>query len=290
MEEIRPLWEVLMERLDLTPFLECETLPTLPDQISRVLDETGRASAMDYNIVQIIQFDPAIASRVLQVANSTLYGYPSQIGSLQQAAGLLGPGVIKSIILTTPIFERFEGEDAIHRAGIDYYRLWRNSAAVGAVAGALGGQFEGFESDVCFTSGLLHDLGKISLAVLKPEAFQECYEQSKKQGRSMLEVEQEILGITHVEIQLAMAANWGFPEALKSRRHQNKNGGSGVPELVELAKGLTEQWGFDDDLGLELEDTEYMSSLCSALGYSLQDVKARESELKNYANQVTAQI
>lgn len=94
-----------MEKLDLQPFIGCDSLPTLPDQISRVLDETSRASAMDYNIVQIIQFDPAIASRVLQVSNSALYGYPSQIGSLQQAAGLLGPGVIKSIILTTPIFE-----------------------------------------------------------------------------------------------------------------------------------------------------------------------------------------
>ncbi len=279
-----------MEKLDLTPFLECESLPTLPDQISRVLDETSRASAMDYNIVQVIQFDPSIASRVLQVANSALYGYPSQIGSLQQAAGLLGPGVIKSIILTTPIFERFEGDEAIHRVGIDYHRLWRNSAAVGAVAGALGRQFDGFESDVCFTSGLLHDLGKISLAVLKPEAFSKCFQQSKMQGRPILDVEKEILGVTHIEIQLAMAANWGFPDVLKTRRKQNRNGDSGVPELVELAAGLAEQWGFDDDLDAEAVDTEYLTGLCSSLGHSFQDVKARESELKNYANRVAAQI
>ncbi len=279
-----------MERFDLTPFLKCDVLPTLPDQLSRVLDEIGRVSAMDYNIVQVIQFDPAIAARVLQIANSTLYGYPSQIGSLQQAAGLLGPGVIKSIVLTTPIFEWFDGEEAIHRVDIDYRRLWRNSAAVGAVAGALGEQFDGFESDVCFTSGLLHNLGKIALAVLQPKIYLACHKQSKEQGRSMVEVEQDIMGITHSEIQLAMAAKWGFPGSLKSRRHQSKKEENGVSALVTLAKELTEQWGFDDDLDQESEDTERLVGLCSALGHSFQDVKARETELKNYANQVAAQI
>lgn len=279
-----------MERLDLTPFIECEALPALPERISRVLDEISRASAMDYNIVQIIQFDPAIASRVLQVANSTLYGYPSQIGSLQQAAGLLGPGVIKSIVLTTPILERFEGEGACYRPRIDYLRLWRNSAAIGAIAGALGNLLDGFETDVCFTAGLVRDLGKLALAILNPEAFFTCLEKSKEQGRPLVEVEQETLGITHNEIQLAMAANLGFPPSLKVRRLQARPDESGVPVLVALAAGLAKQWGFDDGAGLEFDGTEFLVELCAELGHSFQDISARESELKNYANQIAAKI
>jgi HD-like signal output (HDOD) protein len=46
-----------------------------------------------------------MALSVLKVANSPVYGYSGEISSLQQAAGLLGPGTIKNIILLTPILE-----------------------------------------------------------------------------------------------------------------------------------------------------------------------------------------
>ncbi len=277
-----------MRPLDLNPILECPALPTLPEQIARVLKETGRASAMDYNIVQIIQFDPAIASRVLQVANSNLYGYPSQIGSLQQAAGLLGPGVIKSIILTTPILERFSGEEAEWRAQIDYSRILKTSAATGAIAGELAGFFEGFEADVCFTSGLLFNLGKLTLALLRPEEFVRCYREARDTKKDILEVEKELLGISHEDIRSALANHWNFPDSLKGRwgLHRKKEK---VSALVSLASRLATQWGFNGVPDMECEPDE-TRELCDFLGRPWQEVNAREAELRNYAQHVSGQF
>ena len=88
-------------------FRTIKSLPSLPEQINSVLVATGSTSSMDYNIVEIIQYDPSMALSVLKVANSHVYGCSDEISSLQQAASLLGPGAIKNIILRTPILERY---------------------------------------------------------------------------------------------------------------------------------------------------------------------------------------
>ena len=86
-----------MTSLTLDRFRSLKYLPSLPEQIDNVLIATGTSSSMDYSIVEMIQYDPAMALAVLKVANTPIYGYPGQISSLQQAAGLLGPGAIKNI-------------------------------------------------------------------------------------------------------------------------------------------------------------------------------------------------
>lgn len=276
-----------MKLPDLNRFLNCPALPTLPEQIARVLDETGRSSAMDYNIVQIIQFDPCIAARVLQVANSHLYGYPRQIGSLQQAAGLLGPGVIKSIILTTPIMERYSGEGSEWRVRIDYTRLIKTCAATGAIAGELAGGLEGFEIDVCFTAGLLHHLGKLTLALLEPERYVRCRQLAEETGKSILEVEKESLGLTHRDIHTALSHHWNFPDTLKP--NGTLKGKGSVPGLVALAARLAAQWGFESIASSNGEPV-CPQSLCESLEIPWQTIDSRQAELKNYAQQVTSQI
>ena len=79
-----------------------KSLPSPPEQINHVLVAIDSSSSVDYNIVEIIQYDPSMALSVLKVANSPLYGYSTKISSLQQAADLLGTGTIKDIILRTP--------------------------------------------------------------------------------------------------------------------------------------------------------------------------------------------
>ncbi len=103
-----------MKFTEVDEFATADGLPSLPGQILNILDDLGRTSAMEYTILQKIQYDPAIALSVLKAANSPLYGYASKISSLQQAAGLLGPGAIRNIVLTTPILERYQNNGGFH--------------------------------------------------------------------------------------------------------------------------------------------------------------------------------
>ena len=64
-------------------FRSVKSLPSPQEQINNVLVNIGSSSSIDFNIVEIIQYDPSMALSVLKVANSPLYGYSAKISSLQ---------------------------------------------------------------------------------------------------------------------------------------------------------------------------------------------------------------
>ena len=151
-------------------FRTIKNLPSLPEQINSLLVATGSTSSMDYNIVEIIQYDPSMALSVLKVANSPVYGYSGKISSLQQAAGLLEPGTIKNIILRTPILGRH-----LTNRPIDFSDLWVHCGATASLSGDLGRLIGGLELDVCFTAGLIHDAGIIALSAYYPKELAKAW-------------------------------------------------------------------------------------------------------------------
>ena len=116
-------------------FRSVKSLPSPPEQINNILDAIGSPSSIDYNIVEIIKYDPSMVLSVLKVANSPLYGYSAKISSLQQAADLLGTGTIKDIILRTPILERLALDQ--NKTSIDLKSLWLHCGLTAAISGSL---------------------------------------------------------------------------------------------------------------------------------------------------------
>jgi HD-like signal output (HDOD) protein len=246
-------------------FLVLEGLPSLPGQILSLLDELDKTSAMDYTILQKIQYDPAIALRVLQVANTPIYGYRGKVSSLQQAGGLLGPGAIRNIILTTPILERYQDND--FPPAFDYSKLWLHMTVTAVLAGSLGACLGKIETDVCFTAGLIHGIGKISLAACHPRTLQECVRQADEEQVSLLTVENRELGFTHADLGVGMATAFYFPEELLNAQKflYASEGGEITDPLagtVCAARNLANSWGFTDGIGNEvLADMDALFSL-----------------------------
>lgn len=274
-----------MTSLTLDRFRSLKNLPSLPEQIDNVLMTTGTSSSMDYSIVEMIQYDPAMALAVLKVANTPMYGYPGQISSLQQAAGLLGPGAIKNIILRTPIIERFS-DYASEVPSIDYLQLWVHSGVTAAVSGRLGRLIGGMESDVSFTAGLIHDAGVIALTVYFPTAFAKVQDFIDENGVDLIEAEKQTLGFSHLEIAGEMMEAWGFPQQLFQVFSQNttpeKNKAHWeIAGVVGLAKSLVSEWGFPSGLkGSAVPEREHLMAL---LGISAKELQKWEPELRKYA-------
>lgn len=276
-----------MEIPQLNRFQNLEGLPSLPSRMLNVLDEIGATSAMDYNIVRVVQYDPAIACRVLKAANAPLYGYGGNIFSLQQASGLLGPGAIKNIVLTTQILERFSwGERGRER--IDYGKIWRHSAVVAVLAGTLGRCVDHVESDACFTAGLVHDIGKIALAALFPAAFCKIVEETRKQNVSLQDAARGTLGFSPAEISAELTERWGFPPALvKIVGTCVKTDPSEITDkiagIVHLAKYLAIDWGYPD--GMEnLRRAVRFRDVLPLLGITEKKLKAWKPELMGLAD------
>ncbi len=241
-----------MKFIEVDEFVPEEGLPSLPGQILNILDELSRASAMDYTILQKIQYDPAIALSVLKAANSPLYGYVSKISSLQQAAGLLGPGAIKNIILTTPILERYQDNGGCH-APLDHSKLWLHMTVTATLASGLGRCLGHIETDVCFTAGLIHGVGKIALSAYRPDSLLEGIDSARCEGLPLVEIERRTLGFTHIDIGVRIAKAFSLSDQLihvlkNCYAPENDKISDLLTGVVCLARDLANSWGFADDI------------------------------------------
>jgi HD-like signal output (HDOD) protein len=273
-----------MTSLTLDPFRSLKYLPSLPEQVENVLRATGTSSSMDYSIVEMIQYDPSMAMAVLKVANTPIYGYPGQISSLQQAAGLLGPGAIKNIILRIPILERYSGQPS-EALSLDYLQLWIHSGVTAAICGGLGRLIGGMESDVSFTTGLIHEVGTIALSVHDPVAFNKAQDFAEKNQVGLIEAEKQVLGFSHLDIAGEMMKEWGFPlqlcqVILQCANPEKNNMNWELASIVALAKSFATEWGFPSSI----KNTASIErdNLLALLGISEKKLREWEPELKKY--------
>ncbi len=281
-------WESDMGKPSLDTFQDVQSLPTLPEQIAKVLDEVSRTTSMDYNLLHVIQYDPCIASRILAVANAPVYGYGGKVDSLQQAAGLLSPSLVNSLILTTPILELHRSRFRNLEKKLDCIESWIHSAVTSQLAGFLGTRAEKVEADVCLTSGLLMDIGKLAIKMYYPKEMFAAAKFSKQNQIPLDAVLHEQLGFSHHDVSAVLAQKWNYPESmvalLQSPESDQKGGSSTVGSVVLLAKLLAEEWGFGDGLGVPLTLPRW--ELMEKVGISQSDLSQWEDAMKRLAQQI----
>lgn len=184
--------------------IELPTLPAVIQKITAVIERQG-TSAED--IGRIIETDQALAVKVLRLANSAYYGFPGRIGSVSHAVVVLGVNVVKGLTVGASVF------DMMVVAGM--HQLWRHSVGVGAAARVLAARVGLKNVDEVFTAGLLHDIGKVILAIKAPELEAKVRSTMHATGCPQVIAEQEILRFTHADIAGWLATAWHLPTVLK---------------------------------------------------------------------------
>ncbi len=277
-----------MRPFPLDPFKNVDHLPTPSDQIAKVLEEIQNTTTLEFNVVKMIQYDPSIASRILMIANDPFYGFQSQVDSLQQAVALLGPGIIKSIILTTPIFDPYSKNVCLMDQ--DFLKIWIHSAVTGVLASGLSRFIRPLQSDVCFTAGLIQDIGKIALIDKNPEALIQAADICRSKKIFLDDAVREILGCSIGEIAAQLGRSWNFPPRLIEILQRNyllpmEGKTDKYSAVVLLAKDLAFQWGYSD--GLEQVCLKNTKCLLDILEVTEQEFRARELKLKQLALEVS---
>ena len=183
-------------------------LPTLPHVVQRLASMIGRPTVSTEEIGAIIEKDQVLSAKVLRLANSPFYGFPSRIGSVAHAVIVLGFNVVKGLTLCASALSIMKD------AGMD--QLWRHSLGVAITAHLLAARLEIKNPEELFVAGLLHDIGKVVLYVKWPDVGGSIKDASKAGGdRSLFEVEQELLGLSHADIGGCLANDWNLPVTLR---------------------------------------------------------------------------
>lgn len=190
-------------------------LISLPEVVIKINELVNAEDTSAAEIGEVISHDPAIATRILRVANSSMYGGQRQIDSITRAVALLGTKQIRDLVLTTTAAKVFDG---IPNDVISVEDFWHHSLYCALLARELAKLSKMVNADTMFTAGLLHDIGQLVM-------FNQIPEQSTAailltiQGESSLEpyeAERQLLGFDHAEVGAALARQWHLPDILVS--------------------------------------------------------------------------
>ena len=196
-------------------------LPTLPSILNNVNKMMLNPKTSAKEVAQLISSDPAITSKVLRVVNSSFYGFPSRITTVTHAIVILGFNTIKSIVLSSSIFDVFKKESKT--SDFDRTEFWKHSIGCGAAARVLGRGMGYTALEELFIAGLLHDIGKIILDQFAHDKFTAILEMVKKKDILIYQAEEEVLGITHADIGAWLFEKWNLSKGLVecTRCHHN---------------------------------------------------------------------
>jgi HD-like signal output (HDOD) protein len=183
-----------------------ESLPSVPRTYWDITQAAAKADICVADIAKIVERDPALTAKVLQLVNSSYFGSAERQTSVQQALTHLGIDLIRALALTADVFVSVV-DPAV--AGFSLDELQQHSMLTARIARRLlSDQKRAAEA---FTAAILHNIGKIVLAIGLPGHFAEVMAISAETGRPNHIVEQEVLGLTHAEVGAYLLGLWGLP-------------------------------------------------------------------------------
>ena len=219
-----------------------ERLPSLSPAVNRLLGLLAKRDADIQLMGRVIASDPALSGHILSVANSALFSRGSNVKTVDQAITRIGIAKLRRIALSKSAARIFRGMKTPPEWSMTRFQL--HSVAVGAAAELLCEYLEVEDAESAFLGGLMHDVGKVLIAIGQPDRFREIENLVSITGRSQVEFERDLLGTDHAELSGLAVAKWELPFPLSravSRHHDPDEAGEfGSVSLSQALKAADE--------------------------------------------------
>jgi HD-like signal output (HDOD) protein len=199
-----------LSRLD---FLVSEVtkLISLPDIYYRLEAAIESPSSTIADFSSLLAADPDLCARLLSMANSAFYSFPSKIDTIDRAVSTIGLRQIRELVLATSVIKMF---NKVPLGMVNMNSFWEHSVAVGVFAKSLA-QHAGIpQADRFYIPGLLHDIGRLVMFLKVPDLMHELLLQGESKEQYLFVLEQERLSYTHAEIGGRMLEFWKVPQSI----------------------------------------------------------------------------
>ncbi len=210
------------------------SLPSLPRTCAALLEALQNPDVPIEQVGRIIEQDVGMTAKVLQLVNSAFFGLLQEITTVRAAVSYLGLDVLKQLVLSAEIFRTFHPQQ--HIAGFSIEGFQEHSRLAAAIAARLPAPKKTVSAAV--VAALLHDTGKLVLAVRLPRQFEQALQCAHREGHALYEVEHQLTGTGHAEIGAYLLALWGLPLPIVDavcRHHHPAMAGDAPPGLDVLA-------------------------------------------------------
>jgi putative nucleotidyltransferase with HDIG domain len=195
---------------------EVKALPPMSASAQKVIEISGNPNAAAHDLQEVIQYDQALSTHLLRVANSPFYSPRNPVTEVQRAVVMLGFEQVKKICVY------YATQGILKKPGLAEKLLWEHSLGVSIAARAIAEQWHPDLAPSAFTAGLLHDVGKSVLLGIPEADYETLMRTFYNSGVPLVELEAEHLGVTHEVVGGEVAVHWKLPEMLAAAiRHHH---------------------------------------------------------------------
>jgi putative nucleotidyltransferase with HDIG domain len=189
-------------------------LVTLPDvylRINKLVEDPNSSTA---DIAKAVSQDASFTVKLLKMANSAIYNFPSTVDTVAKAVAIIGTSQVRSLSLSLSVASSFEG---LPNDLVSMRNFWKHSLLCALAARLLCKEARRCDADALFTAGLLHDIGELIIFNRLPEQAKAALLAvvHNQEELDVQDAEREALGFDHADVGGALARQWNLPSVLQ---------------------------------------------------------------------------
>jgi putative nucleotidyltransferase with HDIG domain len=197
-------------------------MPSLSPTVGKIVSLANDLNSSARDLVKVIKYDPVLMAKVLKLINSSYFGIPREITSINRAVLLLGINTVKNLALSTAVVGSVSQRK---ESPFDLREVWEHALGV-AVAAKLIAKRRGVDAkhlEEYFIAGMLHDIGQILLISYVPTAYHKAVSRSDENLTTLSEEEVKVFGCDHAHLGALIADKWHLtPNLISAIRHHHE--------------------------------------------------------------------
>lgn len=198
----------------------------------------------------VIERDTVLAGNVLRLVNSALYGRRGTISSVRHALSIMGLTKLRNYVLSLSVSRLWARVQTAPSWSM--VRFNQHSAACAVLADLFVQRVPCDYAEGAFAAGLLHDIGRLMIAVSLPEEHERICARYCETDLSLEECEREMLEMTHADLGATALARWGIPGAVQKAIGGHHGGpglaaagrSAGLAQIVYVANEMADHLGY----------------------------------------------
>lgn len=218
----------------MTPQQSPSHLPSLPQVLARILDAVYGEELSFQQLAEVIHQDPAIAARILAVANSTSHAPVNRSQTVERALLVLGLDTVKTIVITAAIRQFFNSFGRNHHGFLQTF--WRRSLTMASLARQLATVSGLVSPDQAYLAGLLADLGQLVLLQQYGQHYLELHD-SASSDQELLAAERIAFATVHSRAGAGLVERWRIDPTMAAairQHHEPAQQLAAAPPLVKI--------------------------------------------------------
>ncbi|HJQ83555.1 MAG TPA: HDOD domain-containing protein [Candidatus Binatia bacterium] len=212
-----------------------KNLPTIPTVLAKILQLVDAESSSGKELIAVIERDQALTGKMLRLANSAFFGQTRRVATIPRAVVLLGFSTVRNLALGVKVWDALGA--GVARSRLE--ELWSHTVAVAVATKALAGRLRAGDPDEAFTAGLLHDVGRLVLAMRFRDEYWRAVGGASEAGE-VEGLEAANLGVDHAEVGGWILEAWSLPPTIVEavRHHHETASRPGIPGVLGITDRL----------------------------------------------------